>query len=162
MSVKSIVFAAAFLGLGASAALAADKTYGSWKVTCKDGPCQAFLGLKDPQTGKLAMSASAHKRADSAHPTLVLTLPLGVDVKAGAAILPGAGAQKPIPAAIDVCYPDGCRAVIELSPATIDALNAATSFDVRFAAYGVSDRVENVTIPADGLKEAVASLTAKK
>lgn len=160
MFVKSVI-AAAIFAAGATAAHAADKTFGSWQVTCKDGPCQAYLGLKDQKTGKLALSASAHKRADSAHPTLVLTLPLGVDVRAGAALVPGASAQKPIPAAIDVCYPDGCRAVIELSPATVDALNAAKSFDVRFAAYGVSDRVESITIPANGLKEAVASLAAK-
>lgn len=147
----------------AGAALAADdgKTFGAWKVVCEaQKTCQAFLGLKDPKTGKLALSASAHKAAADKNPTLVLTLPLGLSIRDGVAVLPGAGA-KPLPAVVDVCFPDGCRVVMELSPETLNALSAAPSFEVRFAGYGVTDRVESVKVPSTGLKDALADLSRK-
>lgn len=137
------------------------KTFGAWKVVCEaQKTCQAFLGLKNQTTGKLALSASAHKAAADKNATLVLTLPLGLSIRDGVAIVPGAGA-KPLPAVVDVCFPDGCRVVMELAPATLDALSAAPNFEVRFIGYGVADRVESIDVPSSGLKAAIAELSAK-
>ena len=147
----------------AGAAHAADegKSFGAWKVVCDaQKTCQAFLGLKSPATGKLALSASAHKAAADPNPTLVLTLPLGLSIREGVAIIPGADG-KPLPAVVDVCFPDGCRVVMELSAATLDALGAAENFEVRFIGYGVADRVESINVPSGGLKAAVAELSRK-
>jgi invasion protein IalB len=152
--------AAAMIG-AAAAAEGKDKVLGAWKVVCEARQtCQAFLGLKDPTTGRLALSASAYKATADKHPTMVLTLPLGLSIRDGVALVPGAGA-KPLPAVVDVCYPDGCRVVMELSPATLDALGVAEAFEVRFAAYGVTDRVESIKVPTAGLKAAVAEVSNK-
>ena len=137
------------------------KTFGAWKIVCDaQKSCQAFLGLKNQTTGRLALSASAHKAAADPNPTLVLTLPLGLSIRNGVALVPGAGG-KPLPAVVDVCFPDGCRVVMELSPATLDALSAAENFEVRFIGYGVADRVESINVPSAGLKAAVAELSPK-
>lgn len=164
---KTLLTMAAFSALSVSTASASDpageRTFGDWKVACAaNAPCQAYLGLKDAKTGKLALSASAHKRPDDANPTLVITVPLGVDLKAGAAFVAGAAGKTPIAATIDVCFPDGCRVVLDLAPSTLNSLAAAKSFDVRFAAYGAADRVESVSVPSNGLKDAIAYLSAKK
>lgn len=160
---KLLVSLSAALAALAGAASAEDtgKTFGAWKVVCDaQKTCQAFLGLKDKTTGRLALSASAHKVAADPNPTLVLTLPLGLSIRNGVALAPGAGG-KPLPAVVDVCFPDGCRVVVDLSAATLDALSAAENFEVRFIGYGVTDRVESIVVPSNGLKAAVADLSRK-
>ena len=160
---KLLVSLSAALAALAGAASAEDtgKTFGAWKVVCDaQNACQAFLGLKNQTTGKLALSASAHKAAADPNPTLVLTLPLGLSIRNGVALVPGAGG-KPLPAVVDVCFPDGCRVVMDLSPTTLDALSAAENFEVRFIGYGVADRVESIRVPSGGLKAAVAELSGK-
>jgi invasion protein IalB len=160
---KLLVTLSAAVAALAGAAHAADegKTFGAWKVVCDaQKACQAFLGLKDQTTGRLALSASAHKAAADPNPTLVLTLPLGLSIRNGVALVPGAGA-KPLPAVVDVCFPDGCRVVMELSAEALNALSAAENFEVRFIAFGVTDRVESISVPSAGLKPAVAELSRK-
>ncbi len=138
------------------------ETFGSWQVVCEGAnPCQAFLGLKDEKTGRLVLSASAHKAPADKNPTMVISLPLGLALKEGVALLSGAPGKDPVPAAVDVCFPDGCRAVIELTPAALDALTATESFEVRFIAFGAKDRVESVKVPANGLSQALARLSKK-
>jgi invasion protein IalB len=136
------------------------ETFGDWMVNCEAGsPCQAFLGLKDPKTGRLVLSASAHKAVADKNPTLVLTLPLGLSLKDGVALLSGTTTEGTLPARIDVCFPDGCRAVVELTPAALSTLTAQPDFEVRFIVYGAKNRVESVKVSAKGLKEAVTRVS---
>lgn len=163
MKISAPMLAAAMALTGTAIAAPKDgETFGSWQVVCEGAdPCQAFLGLKDEKTGRLVLSASAHKAPADKHPTMVISLPLGLALKEGVALLSGAPGKDPVPAAVDVCFPDGCRAVIELSPAALDALTATESFEVRFIAFGAKNRVESVKVPADGLSQAIARLSRK-
>lgn len=157
----SMLAGAAALSSAAMAGASKDgEVFGDWKVSCAAGaPCQAFLGLKDQTTGRLLLSVSAHKAAGDKNPTMVVSLPLGLSLKDGVALLSGAADKAVLPARIDVCFPDGCRAVIELTPAALDALTASSEFEVRFIAYGAKDRVENVKIPSSGLRDALAQIS---
>ncbi|MFN3959209.1 MAG: invasion associated locus B family protein [Parvularculaceae bacterium] len=159
--ISALAVAAALTG-AAVAAPQDGETFGAWKVVCQGAsPCQAFLGLKEEKTGRLVLSASAHKLPADKNPTLVLSLPLGLALKEGVALLSGAPGKAPVPAAVDVCFPDGCRATIELTPEALAALTAGDSFEVRFIAYGATDRVESVKVPANGLSDALKRLSRK-
>jgi invasion protein IalB len=155
-----LALASAAMTAAAAPAAQAPETFGAWAVACAaPDACQAYLSLKDQKSGRLILSASAHQSVGDRNPALVLTLPLGLSIKGGVALVSGAAGPAPVPAAVDVCFPDGCRVVVDMTPAALAVLTAGEHFEVRFAVYGAGDRVESVKVPANGLKDAIARVS---
>ncbi len=143
-----------------------DTVFGAWKVTCAEGgDCQAFLSLVDKDTNQRALTASFHFIEGSATPTGVVVLPLGVALRPGVRIASdesGAG-DRPIELTPEVCFPDGCRAVFNLSSDKLAQILSADAFSVRFFPYSEgAERPILLSVPTDGLSNALDYIVVRQ
>ncbi|KGJ12969.1 hypothetical protein IX54_14165 [Paracoccus sanguinis] len=95
-------------------------------------PVGAALGLQIGRSGE--------------EPILFALAPLGTAVRPGLrVVLPG---PVEVPLAVDVCFPDGCRASAPLDAAQMSALLSAPQADLQFFPFGAEAPVAAaVTLP---------------
>ncbi|MFQ5562348.1 MAG: invasion associated locus B family protein [Parvularculaceae bacterium] len=129
--------------------------FGAWKIHCESVvSCQAYVNLAEVDTNQLALTASFHFVKGASGPTGVITLPLGVALKPGVRIRTESEAE-PIKLEPEVCYPDGCRVVLNPTDEQLAILSDVEKFSVVFFAYGNKGRSRSIDVPTDGLDEAL-------
>lgn len=135
--------------------------FGAWKIQCAaENNCQAYVNLVSAETNQLALTASFHIVAGSERPTAVATIPLGVALKAGVQLRPAASSE-PIMLEPEVCYPDGCRVVFTPTPEQLAAITANPAYTISFFSYGVAEKRHSISVPTDGLAQALEHLRRK-
>lgn len=151
----------AFLVLTVAACLAAptlhaqsDDTFGVWRRTCDDGPCQVYLGLRNPDTNETIASIAVVRDTESDRGSMFLELPVLVALQPGVSLDVGDQSEA-IP--YQFCRPEGCMAIAPLSDALVAALTDAQTARLSFVRYG-SGTPEQVTVPVDGFAAAYDSL----
>jgi invasion protein IalB len=134
--------------------------FGAWKIQCEaNAPCLAYVNLMNAESEQLALTAAFYFIPGAEAPTAVMTFPLGVALKPGLR-LRAEGLGEPIDLRPEVCYPDGCRAVANLTAGQAAALHQHEHFRVSFFVYGREAQPAALDVPADGLAAALAHLRA--
>jgi invasion protein IalB len=122
------LIAALLMVLAASPAFSADKkaaapkaqSYGDWGKACEKGPkgkdgkqlgdiCYIFQNVSNKKTGKLVMQVRIGMATAKKKPVLIVTVPLGVLIPPGAALV--VEGAKPLKLPYLACGPEGCTTV---------------------------------------------------
>lgn len=150
-----------FLFLAVAACLAAptlhaqsDDTFGVWRRTCDDGPCQVYLGLRNPETDETVASIAVVRDPEADRGSMFLEMPILVALQPGVTLEVGDQTEA-IP--YQFCRPAGCMAITPLSDALIAALTDADTAQLSFVRYG-SGTAEQINVPVNGFAEAYDSL----
>jgi len=117
------------------------QVFDDWKKMCELSPdkkvsvCFGFQKVTyDVTKAQLLQAVIGYFRADSADPTLIVTVPLG------AYLLPGLeirlAGKKPIKADFQYCFSNGCQAALRLDPARLDLLRGQAGAEVVFLDAG--------------------------
>lgn len=134
-------------------------TFGKWELLCNKGnasDCRAVQTQNyadDTTKGRLLQALLA---TDQGRTFAVLTLPFGVDLRAGAVIKIDEGAE--VKAAFTTCLPDGCQSVVELDESLQGQLTAGKVMKVGFRPWGGDEKTLVVEVPLDGAKDVLAAI----
>jgi invasion protein IalB len=134
-------------------------TFGKWELLCNKGnasDCRAVQTQNysdDTTKGRLLQALLA---ADQGRTFAVLTLPFGVDLRAGTVIKIDEGVE--VKAAYTTCLPDGCQSVVELDENLQGQLIAGKIMKVGFRPWGGDEKTLVVEVPLEGIKEALAAI----
>lgn len=129
----------------------------AWKQSCNEGACLSTLILNSDD-GRAAATLLIQVSKESTR--FGAAVPLGVALEPGARLVVGA---RKIPLPFEVCYPDGCRAMTEVSGKDLDDLNAAPELSLQF--FSVTQEAPlSLTFVGSGIRDAALaarnSLTA--
>ncbi|WP_397579968.1 invasion associated locus B family protein [Sphingorhabdus sp.] len=134
-------------------------TFGKWELLCNKGnasDCRAVQTQNysdDTTKGRLLQALLA---ADQGRTFAVLTLPFGVDLRAGTVIKIDEGVE--VKAAYTTCLPDGCQSVVELDENLQGQIIAGKIMKVGFRPWGGDEKTLVVEVPLEGIKEALAAI----
>lgn len=134
-------------------------TFGKWELLCNKGnasDCRAVQTQNysdDTTKGRLLQALLA---TDQGRTFTVLTLPFGVDLRAGTVIKIDEGVEAK--AAYTTCLPDGCQSVVELDESLQGQLIAGKVMKVGFRPWGGDDKTLVVEVPLDGAKDVLAAI----
>lgn len=128
-----------------------------WTESCDAKSCTLSRGVSEEATGKPVMTLLVAVQKAEAGARFGMALPLGVAVAPGVRVLYG-GETADIP--FEVCFPDGCRALLALDAAALGRLTAQAEIDVRFFPFNAATPV-SLTVPIGGLDSAIVAAAAK-
>lgn len=134
-------------------------TFGEWELLCNKenaSDCRAVQTQNysdDTTKGRLLQALLA---SDKGRTFAVLTLPFGVDLRAGTVIKVDEAAE--VKANYTTCLPDGCQAVVELDENLQGQLMAGKMMKVGFRPWGGDEKTLVVDVPLDGAKDALAAI----
>ena len=134
-------------------------TFGKWELLCNKGnatDCRAVQTQNysdDTTKGRLLQALLA---TDKGRTFAVLTLPFGVDLRAGSVIKIDEGAEVKV--AYTTCLPDGCQSVVELDESLQGQIIAGKVMKVGFRPWGGDDKTLVVEVPLDGAKDVLAAI----
>jgi len=131
-----------------------EDTFGVWRRTCDEGPCQIYLGLRDPETNETVASIAVVRDVEADRGSMYLELPIRVALQPGVSLEVGSRTEA-IP--YQFCRPEGCIAIAPLDPGLISALEQAKTAALDFVRYG-SASAERITVPVEGFAVAYDSL----
>ena len=123
-------------------------TFGKWELLCNKGnatDCRAVQTQNysdDTTKGRLLQALLA---TDQGRTFAVLTLPFGVDLRAGSVIKIDEGAEVKV--AYTTCLPDGCQSVVELDESLQGQIIAGKVMKVGFRPWGGDDKTLVVEVP---------------
>jgi invasion protein IalB len=134
-------------------------TFGKWELLCNKGnatDCRAVQTQNysdDTTKGRLLQALLA---TDQGRTFAVLTLPFGVDLRAGSVVKIDEGAEVKV--AYTTCLPDGCQSVVELDENLQGQLIVGKVMKVGFRPWGGDDKTLVVEVPLDGAKDVLAAI----
>ena len=136
------------------------KLYQDWGIACEaqvDKTQKCFVSQYQfvTKTGKRLVNMNVGYIGPKGEPMIVAFLPLGLDLKKGAAIKFDPGPSVALN--IVTCTPEGCRATAMLDAAGLKGLREAKTITVWFNAFG-DERAMNLAISVKGLAAAFAAL----
>lgn len=143
----------AFLAAPALQAQSED-TFGVWRRTCENGPCQVYLGLRNPDTNETVASIAVVRDPEADVGSMFLEMPALVALQPGVTLEVGDQTEV-VP--YQFCRPEGCMAIAALTPAFIAALEAADTASLSFVRYG-RGTAEKINVPVVGFAAAYDSL----
>lgn len=111
----------------------------SVRLVAEDGKGFGTIGLQIDKNGNA--------------PVLFAATPLGIAVHPGVRIITQPGAQE-LPLAVDACFPDGCRATLELGAEQLAGLTAAETLSLQFIPFSSTETV-SADLPAAGILTAL-------
>jgi invasion protein IalB len=130
----------------------------TWQVSCTNSPsgmnCRAIQMLFITKTGQRVMTIAVHLLPDSDVPEMLLALPLGGYLPAGAVLRFGKEQAKTVP--IESCDRSGCLAKYTVTQADLASLLKGT--DLTISMQDVQKRPIAYTVPAAGFAEAWAKI----
>jgi|688.fasta_scaffold183852_2 invasion protein IalB len=133
--------------------------FGKWELLCNKGnasDCRAVQTQNysdDTTKGRLLQALIA---ADQGRTFAVLTLPFGVDLRAGTVIKIDEGVE--VKAVYTTCLPDGCQSVVELDESLQGQLIVGKIMKVGFRPWGGDEKTLVVEVPLEGIKEALVAI----
>jgi invasion protein IalB len=146
---------ALFLVTAATIAQAQDESFGVWRYSCADGPCQAFFSVNETASGQPAVGLGMVHDTGADQTTLILTAPIRTALPPGAQIRPASG--DPIPVQFQFCDETGCLGFVVLDEQTIARLEGSSNITVVYYRYG-STQPAVYEVPITGFAEARSRL----
>lgn len=145
-------------------------TYGDWGKVCEEGPagedgkslgevCYIFQNVTNKDNGKMVMQVRIGLASNSKQPVMIVTLPLGVLIPSGAALM--MDGIDPLKLPFLACAPEGCTTVGQpLSDAMIAAMKKGDQAQVRVAL--LNRKVLSLPVSLKGFTRATVALSAGK
>lgn len=127
--------------------------FGSWKYTCAEGACRAFLNVK--QGEQIVVSWTLLRDRERDQSTSVIRVPQGVALPPGLRIYADDTTFFDMP--FQVCDPEGCAAVAVMDSKMQAAIAGKNVVRVAFIRYGESGTVA-YEVPVDGFSAALDAL----
>lgn len=137
-------------------------SYGSWGIICNQsdpGECRAIQNLTyaNGENGKgrllqLVVSASRGKTV------LFAKFPLGVDLRAGTALM--VGKVDEIKGVYVTCMPDGCQSFFELTPAHLAEMQTAKAMKIGFRPISLGNKTVVLESSLERFNEVLSALNA--
>jgi invasion protein IalB len=128
--------------------------FGDWRAVCK-ARCVIAQGLQDPEQPAIIYSSQISYVGGNSDPVLQLNLPLGIYLPPGVAIDIGDDKHQ---APVTVCLPEGCKVLLQLTPAIVQQLQNNAAYTVKIFVSEQSPR--QLKFSLRGFSDALASLTA--
>jgi len=134
-------------------------TFGKWELLCNKAnasDCRAVQTQNysdDTTKGRLLQALLASNQGRT---FAVLTLPFGVDLRAGTVMKVDEGVE--VKANFTTCLPDGCQAVVELDENLQGQLTAGKIMKVGFRPWGGDEKTFVVEVSLEGAKDALAAI----
>lgn len=172
---RNFLLAALLAVLAANPAFSADKgesknpAYGDWGKTCEKGGkglegkevgevCYIFQNISNKENGKLVMQVRIGMAPEKKQPVLIVTLPLGVLIPPGAALIVE-GDTEPMKLPFLACAPEGCTTVGQVVKGSfLESMKKGEKAAVRVAL--INRKVLNLPVSLKGFTRAYAALTA--
>ena len=128
--------------------------FGDWRTVCNT-LCVIAQGLQNPEQPNIIYSSQISYVSDSSDPVLQLNLPLGIYLPPGVAIDIGDNKHR---APVTVCLPDGCKVLLQLTPALVQQLHDNAAYTVKLFVSEQSPR--ELKFSLRGFSDALTSLAA--
>lgn len=124
-----------------------------WAVNCEAGTpaCTLALSLNNAENNRPIATFLALPGTDGDF--IGAVIPLGTAVDAGMQIVVG---EERLPVKVQVCFPDGCRGIVEVPEDYLDRLAEEDVAEIRFFPYREETPLA-VPIPMEGFADALAS-----
>lgn len=126
---------------------------GEWASECNDTSCTLSRTAVNPSNGQRAGTILAVVEKSSDTITIGAVAPLGIALEAGIRLVIGETSEI---AKMDVCFPDGCRGLIQFAPSVFTGIE---NIDMRYFPFG-SERPLSILIPLEGFDAGVAQARA--
>jgi invasion protein IalB len=129
----------------------------AWSLVCRPWPgnerrCVLFIAVADPDAKHVLLTFSV-ARTPRGMPVLIVDTPVGVAADQGVRVTAGAAEEIKLP--IQLCGPERCRAITELTLPLRAALETA---DVTSVTYLKADNQQSTyNLPTRGFKDALAA-----
>ena len=153
-TLKALTLASlAAISLSASAKVSDGQKFGDWEGTCQGNDCgvvQAVNNDKGQPVGQILIRKV--KEANNA-PTLFVTVPLGVNLRAGMAFAVDGKELGVVP--YDFCIEGGCNAAVPLDADSLAKIKAGAALQV--AAF-VGDKQQTMGFSLKGVTAAINAL----
>ncbi len=176
-TMRKLMLSLLLLALAAQPALAEKKqakdipTYGDWGKTCEksqpgaDGKskevCYIFQNVSNKDNGKLVMQVRIGIAPQNRKPVLIVTLPLGVLLPPGAALVIEGLEKEPVKMPFLACAPEGCTTVGQvLDDKVVKAMKKHEKAAVRVAL--LNKKVLTLPVSLKGFSRAYIALTSGK
>lgn len=169
-----LLFAVLLGALAANPAFAKDDpkvpTYGDWGKVCEQGPkdkegksvgeiCYLFQNITNKENGKMVMQVRIGMAAQKKQPVMIVTLPLGVLIPSGAALM--LEGMEPLKLPFLACAPEGCTTVGQpLDDKMLTAMKKGDKGAIRVAL--LNRKVLSLPVSLKGFTRAIAALQAGK
>jgi len=150
-----------------ASAMAADAqgvTFDDWKLECqkpqdaKAEQCSLSQSQTLKENNTPILLASLGYAGERREPVLVVTTPLGIDLRAGVLLRLDNGLKAPL--TVQQCTQRGCVASISFDPDTLAALSNAKMIQVGMLPYGSSQSLI-VNISPKGISKGMAELKSR-
>jgi invasion protein IalB len=122
-----------------------------WGARCDATTCTLSRGILEEASGKRLSTLLVVLRKGEDKVLFGAALPIGVALEPGIRILQG---DTMVEAKFQVCYPDGCRALVELPLAAVTSMAKAGSAEFRAFPYE-SEKPISFMAPLSGLDMAL-------
>ena len=130
-----------------------------WTVNCLDNQgkldCRAVQSAFDTRTGQRVLAVAVRVLPESKKPVLMVEVPLGVYLPAGASVQIGKDKAKVLP--FKGCYQAGCVADYDITESEISAMTKGS--DLKISVQNQAQKPAfDVTIPVTGFADAYAKV----
>jgi len=130
-----------------------------WLVNCLDNQgkldCRAEQSAFVTTTGQRVLSVAVRVPPDSKKPVLMVQVPLGVYLPAGASLQIGKEKAKTLP--FKGCYQAGCVADYDITESEIAAMTKGSDLAISVQNQN-QQQAFNITVPVKGFAEAYAKV----
>lgn len=143
----------AAISLSASAKVSDGKSYGDWKGTCQDNECGVLQTVNNDKGQPVGQILIRKVKEGGGAPTLFVTVPLGVNLRAGMAFAVDGKELGVIP--YDFCTEGGCNAAVILKGKDLATIKKGNVLQV--AAF-VADKQQTMGFSLKGVTAAINAL----
>jgi invasion protein IalB len=113
------------------------KFVGKWLLTCEEGPCRAFVNLRDGE--EIVLVWTIIKNPQTGEATSLIRVPTGVALQPGIRIYAEDDTFFDTP--YQVCEPTGCTAILQMKERFMKAMADRETARVAFYRYGAQDPI---------------------
>jgi invasion protein IalB len=137
------------------------KVFDNWTVNCEAAPDgkseRCFVGQDQAikESGQHLIRVAIGYFGANGEMSMVVTLPLGINLVVGAAYR--LDEREQIPIRILNCTPQGCIGVIPIDSATVAAFKSGKALNFGVMPFG-SDKTLSIAVPLKGFAESFATL----
>lgn len=134
-------------------------THGQWGVMCNianSNDCRAAQTQNSSDENSPGRLLQVLLTSENERTFGILTLPFGVDLRAGIALQIDGGSQ--LNGTFITCLPDGCQSIVEFDQSAILELTAGTTMRVGFRPLGEESSALVIDVPLDGVAQALSEL----
>lgn len=150
---RSLLMVGFLVASPASAQVAEGQMFGTWKITCENGPCRAFLTLQHDGADVLTWQLLADRTTKAT--SMLLTVPGGTALPPGVRVWVSDATNFQIP--FQVCDASGCIAAAAIATDMATAIGAVDAVKVSYIRYGKQAPL-TYEVPVAGFADALQQM----